>query len=1106
LYQNQFLETNVIIEFCEEYRTTMLQEKRTYSDFVISRAVENRDLAAWIAGLIEMQGRTITLQDEFYQHKDFLHLIGDALESQTRVVALLSSEFLDSEACLQEAHEVIKGDPLNKKQRLILFRIDGCRASGKLANIAFTDLVPILQQQDARKVAETVLKTLGSSGKTRLDFMPPLPQGNHLVKTTILHPEIHYNQWFTGRNKLITDLLGKAAPRPGTPTILSNTQEVAKGDTGLAGIGKSTLAREFAWRQKANYTGVWWLPASSRSGIVQGLIDLGERLTPPVHAIESREGAAKMVVEALETRSYHKPWLLIYDNVTTNRALENLVPRDGAEVLITTRWSDLYGYHQKVDVDVFSPELAVWYLGNLSGENDPETASNLAADLGYLPLSLRLAGSYCQTRGVKLKTYHDLFKSTMSKRPRLRDVPWKHSDSLYVAFNLALDAIVQGDIENNVSPLPLASILMGVAAFYASDNIPLDLFQVSLPTFPGTLSASSTTCPHSSRHFDSHVSRSITPYEGNGSLGSGQTIFSIEPRDLSDVVMALVETGLFSQVEMQGGEPGLGMHWLVQEMMRARLAEEGHEDAMAGLATGLLAEAFPGGPGEENDPGAVASWPRCEQLLPHAMALFEHIPENGELSSPTSAQQKAGMGGREIAILLNQSGLFLKARGDIDEAEKLLRRGLEINKVTYGDSHDNVAISLNNLASTLQDKGWLFEAEPLFMEALKIDEKRKGRRHADVARDLFNLGQLFQAMGRENDVEALYHRSLLINVKNFGRNHVNVAIILNSLGQLYEQNDQGADAEALYRRALAIDENHYGSKHPYVARDMEAIAKLLVSFDRHAEAEPLFRKVLLIDERTLGPDHPDVAANLNNLAVLLEENRGDYVQSEKLKRRALRIDELCYGPNHPNVARDLNNLALLLRATDRLKEAEPAMRRVIDIFEKSLGPDHQNVATTLNNLADLLRETERFDEAETLYRRALKIDEQNFGLDHHTIARDFNNLSLLLKITGRCEEAEPYARRALEILENKLPETHPWVQRARSNLVAIEVDLDSQKDPVVFQPASEFDLAVLGEQAHQSEGNNLWDLFDEEVKTRKQRQNPLRSKILSKLLRKKDKD
>lgn len=1080
----------------------MLENKSTYSDFVISRAVENRELAAWIASLIEMQGLTITLQEEFFRHQDFLHLIGEALNAKTRVIALLSKEFLSNEACLKEAGEVIKDDPLNKKRRLVLFRIDNCKASGSLANIPFTDLAPILQQQDARKVAEMVLNTL-TQHKPRLDFMPPLPLGNHLVKTTILHPQIRENHQFTGRRELLLRLKGELAPGPGEPTLISNSQGVAEGDSGLAGVGKSTLAREFAWQNRNDYHGVWWIPAHSRASIVQSIIDLGERLSPPIRAIESLEGAAKMVIDALETREFDKPWLLVYDDVAAPRVSEGLLPNDGADVLITTRWADLYGYRNKLDVDVFSPELAVWYLCSMAGENDPEAASRIANDVGRLPLSLSLAGAYCRAEQVSLQTYHDLFREEMRKRPRLRNLEWRHSDSLYVAFNLSLDSVLRGNAEKNVRPAPLAGIIMGVVSYLAPDNIPLELFQVPLTTFPGNLSACATACPHSSRHFDSHASRSIVPYEGQ-SEAYNKTVFSIEARDLSRVLMALVERGLISQVELQGGQPGIGVHWLVQEMMRAKLAEQGQLEAMAGLASGLLTEAFPSGPGEAEDPGNEASWPACARLVPHAMALFEHIPANSELVAPTSQQQKAGMGGREVAILLNQVGLYLKARGDVNDAEPLLRRSLEINRLTYGPQHEKVAISLNNLAATLQDKGWLFEAEPLFMEALKIDEGRFGRKHPNVARDLFNLGLLFQQMGRENDVETLFHRALQINVKNFGRNHANIAIVLNSLGRLYEETGQAGDSEPLYRRALEIDENAYGKRHPYVARDMEALARLLKHLGRLDEAEPLFRRVIELDEWALGPDHPDVAANLSNLAILLEEQKGDYVQSEKLKRRALAIDEVAFGPMHPNVARDLNNLALLLKATGRLREAEPLMRRVIDIFEQSLGAEHQNVATVLNNLADLLRETKRYDEAEALYRRALRIDEHNFGLDHFTIARDYNNLALLLKIAGRTREAEPCAKRALDILERNLQRGHPWVERARSNLAAIEADVESIKDPIMLEPVSADELAILGEQANQTEATSLWALFDEEVAARAKHRNPLRARLLDKLLRKRD--
>ena len=211
-------------------------------------------------------------------------------------------------------------------------------------------------------------------------------------------------------------------------------------------------------------------------------------------------------------------------------------------------------------------------------------------------------------------------------------------------------------------------------------------------------------------------------------------------------------------------------------------------------------------------------------------------------------------------------------------------------------------------------------------------------------------------------------------------------------------------------------------------------------------------------------------------------------------------------PNHPNVARDLNNLALLLRATNRVKEAEPAMRRVIDIFEKRLGPEHQNVATTLNNLADLLRETERYEEAETLYRRALKIDEHNFGLDHHTIARDFNNLSLAAENNGAQQRGRALcASRAGNTGTPNWPTIIPGCSAPGVIWWPLKSIWKARHDKISFEPTTtQFDLAVLGGQAHQAEGTTLWDLFDDEVEKRKRDRSPLSTKILGKLLGKKD--
>ena len=73
-------------------------------------------------------------------------------------------------------------------------------------------------------------------------------------------------------------------------------------------------------------------------------------------------------------------------------------------------------------------------------------------------------------------------------------------------------------------------------------------------------------------------------------------------------------------------------------------------------------------------------------------------------------------------------------------------------------------------------------------------------------------------------------------------------------------------------------------------------------------------------------------------------------------QRALKIDEKSFGKDHPTVAIRLNNLASLLKATNRLKEAEPLMQRALQIFEKSLGPEHPNTITVRVNLAILEQE------------------------------------------------------------------------------------------------------------------------------------------------------
>jgi tetratricopeptide (TPR) repeat protein len=115
-------------------------------------------------------------------------------------------------------------------------------------------------------------------------------------------------------------------------------------------------------------------------------------------------------------------------------------------------------------------------------------------------------------------------------------------------------------------------------------------------------------------------------------------------------------------------------------------------------------------------------------------------------------------------------------------------------------------------------------------------------------------------------------------------------------------------------------------------------------------------RAIKIDEKSYGVDHPRVANSLNNLAQLLKATNR-LKEAEPLMERALRIDEKSYGMDHPTVARDLNNLAMLFTVTNRLKEAEPVLKRVVDIlinFSVATGHAHPHLENVVGNYADLL--------------------------------------------------------------------------------------------------------------------------------------------------------
>jgi tetratricopeptide (TPR) repeat protein len=668
-----------------------------------------------------------------------------------------------------------------------------------------------------------------------------------------------------------------------------------------AGAGKSAIAREYCWRNRQRYAGVWWVSGGTRVTLLNDIVDLGTRLMTGLEAVPNRTGAAAATLDVITQMHTGKPWLIVFDDIAAPDDIMPLTPAGNAHVLVTSRSADWPDEAHALAIGAFPRPTAVEYLLERGRQPDAHAAGRLADALGCLPPALALARATCRTADTGYDAYREKLHGYVG-----RTSPGAtHPPPVFASVDLAL--------EQAGARCPKAETLLGIAAYLAPDRMPLDIVSADV------MSAS----------------------------------------EREEAASALAEVALAERETLDDGTPTISVHRLVQEATIGRLRAgrgEGqpqgtsstaapHPDPFpasgereyGALAMQLLAKAYPSG---EIGPDDVRAWRRCRLLESHVEAVLA-IASNGRADPAAASHLHAAYAN------------WLTRCGDLIHAEPHLRCAIENDETTLGPEHPKIAAHVAKLASLLQATNRLAEAEPVARRALAVTEAHLGPDHPDVAAGLTDLAQLLHRTDRKEEAEPLMRRALGIDEKALGADHTAVARDLGNLARLLQESKRRDEAEPLYRRALAIDEKSRGPEHPTVGIRLNNLAGLLQETDRLAEAEPLLRRAVSIFEASLGDHHPDTAISLGNLAELLRvANRP--AEAEPLIRRVVDIDEQIHGPEHPALARDLNSLALLLQSMSQAADAEPLARRAMHIMEASLGADHPDSRAFRANHASIM--------------------------------------------------------------------------------------------------------------------------------------------------------
>ena len=546
------------------------------------------------------------------------------------------------------------------------------------------------------------------------------------------------NPYFCGRSKELDTLRAQALAKP---TLSGCVTSVV---CGLGGTGKTSLAVEYVWQLKKEFTGgIFWISGESTSLFQITLSDMAcqigtlesefsQTLSKTLHWLQSSDDRWCVVLDNLDERELSREMIQFIQGHWKREAHGHLVvttrrePREVTDVGIEEE--------SCIELKSFGSEEGIQFIKIRTGKNnegEDTSVAEIVQELGGLPLALEQAAAYvkflCCSFAKYLQQYRDQKLGLLNRRKARHPAEHTSPDRLAVltTWSLNFEYISKMSEEYNLGQA--ASTVMEISAFLSPDDIPCEVINEGFPVVE-------------IQELKDSAKSDLGPIE---------------------ILSLLTKFSLFQQ----NSPSSYSVHRLVQEVIRARI-EKDRAPFVLQSATRMLRYSFE----HTQSPTNVCSsfvgdavfsvdnlpslhlWGR---LAAHACVLYDHLLD---FDKTNRGVFRPVLFSEETAKLLNEAAIYLSICREKVKALELSKRKLEILMHTQSSETDKTNEIVKSLDIPLKDMEFKLISRCMKEEEIDVSEEKQELDLSNVS----ERSEELRARGNQAVGEKKYDDALII--------------------------------------------------------------------------------------------------------------------------------------------------------------------------------------------------------------------------------------------------------------------------------------------------------------------------------------------------------